>query len=284
MRISRAIFYKVGMYPIIDHYYEPLSNPRHLSRPLSDDRNLPAVDFNLEGQLELLKKFNFNAELSAIPFDQKAPLTFYYHNGSYESGDAEFLYNMVRHHKPKRIIEIGCGLSTLMIQQAAIKNKEENESNAIDHICVEPYEMAWLEQLPVNVKRSKVEDLPLDFFKSLNKGDILFIDSSHVVRPQGDVLFEFLEILPTLNAGVVVHVHDIFTPKDYPREWVVDEGKIWTEQYLLEAFLSYNSNFKIVGALNYLHHQHREALAAKCPILANEQDREPGAFWIEKIK
>ena len=283
MRISRFIFYKVGVFPIIDHYYEPLSNPRHLTRPLSDDRNLPGMDFNIAGQLDLLSKFSFNDELKSIPLKAGAPLTYHYHNGSYESGDSEFLYNMVRWHKPRNIIEIGCGLSTLMIQRAVAKNTEEDPARKTNHICVEPYEASWLEKLQVTVKRSKVEDLPLDFFGVLERGDFLFIDSSHVIRPQGDVLFEYLEILPVLKAGVIIHVHDIFSPKDYPREWVVDEGKIWTEQYLLEAFLAYNKSFRVIGALNFLHHHHRADLASKCPILANEPDREPGAFWMEKV-
>jgi len=75
----------------------------------------------------------------------------------------------------------------------------------------------------------------------------LFIDSSHIIRPQGDVLFEYLEILPILNAGVFVHIHDIFTPKDYLSEWILDGKVFWNEQYLLEAFLSFNTCFKIMG-------------------------------------
>jgi hypothetical protein len=143
--------------------------------------------------------------------------------------------------------------------------------------------MSWLEKLPVEVKRSRVEDLPIEFFSILQSGDILFIDSSHVVRPQGDVVFEYLQLLPLLRPGVIVHVHDVFTPKDYPREWVVNDVKIWTEQYLLEAFLTHNHAFEIIGAVNFLHHHHREALAKTAPVLAVESDREPGAIWIRKI-
>ncbi|MGH8229988.1 MAG: class I SAM-dependent methyltransferase, partial [Steroidobacteraceae bacterium] len=93
---------------------------------------------------------------------------------------------------------------------------------------------------------------------------------------------EYLEILPSLAAGVIVHVHDIFSPRDYPRGWVLGELKLWNEQYLLEAFLAHNRAWKIVGALNFLKHRHYEALARVCPYLSPE--REPGSFYIEKIE
>jgi hypothetical protein len=118
-------------------------------------------------------------------------------------------------------------------------------------------------------------------FESLASGDILFIDSSHVIRPQGDVLFEYLSILPRLSHGVLVHIHDIFTPKDYLTEWVVNERRLWNEQYLLEAFISMNRGFRVIGALNFLKHHHPDPLGAKLPVLRQElSQREPGSFWI----
>ena len=116
----------------------------------------------------------------------------------------------------------------------------------------------------------------------MQSNDILFIDSSHVIRPQGDVLFQYLEILPILNSGVLVHIHDIFTPKDYLDEWVFDYHRLWNEQYLLEAFLTFNQHYRIIGALNYLRHHHFEALASKCPVFARQDNREPGSFWLMK--
>src|SRR5690606_29222842 len=98
----------------------------------------------------------------------------------------------------------------------------------------------------VEVLRKKVEDIPLEYFRQLQPNDVLFIDSSHVIRPQGDVLYEFLELLPDLPSGVFVHIHDIFTPFDYPEDWVKDHVRLWNEQYLLEAFLSFNRDFRIV--------------------------------------
>lgn len=118
------------------------------------------------------------------------------------------------------------------------------------------------------------------FFQQLRANDILFIDSSHIIRPQGDVLFEYFEILPALNSGVIVHIHDIFTPKDYPAEWI-NKHMFWNEQYLVEAFLSFNTSFRVIGALNYLAHNFPKEFAAKCPIFSQEPN-EPKAFWLIK--
>ena len=123
--------------------------------------------------------------------------------------------------------------------------------------------------------------MDLGIFKSLNAGDILFIDSSHIIRAGGDVLFEYLTILPVLKRGVLIHVHDIFTPNHYLKQWTADGVNFWNEQYLLEAFLSCNPNFEIVLSVNFLKNSHYEALKNVCPIL--EEDREPGSFWMRRI-
>ena len=168
-----------------------------------------------------------------------------------------------------------------MIINALKANKREELLYKCEHICIEPYECKWLENVSVNVVRKKVEDVGVDFFKQLDRNDLLFIDSSHVIRPQGDVIVEFLEILPVLKSGVIVHVHDIFTPKDYWDDILVKDVRFWNEQYLLEAFLTFNKEYKVIGALNYLMHHHRDALTAACPILKEEKIlKEPGSFYM----
>jgi predicted O-methyltransferase YrrM len=279
MRVSKGIFAKIGVFPIRSHYYEPLFNTSYLTKSLRNDRLLPGIDFNTQEQLKILSQFDFNDELKQFPLDKNRKLEFYYHNDSFLSGDAEYLYNVIRFYKPTKIIEIGGGNSTLMAVNAIKKNK--NSDYDCKHLCIEPYEQSWLEQLDVTVVRQRVEEVDKDLFQSLNANDILFIDSSHVIRPQGDVVVEYLEILPILKSGVLVHVHDIFTPKDYLNEWVIDEVRLWNEQYLLEAFLSFNSQFSVIGALNFLTHHYPKELSDKCPILKNEiSGREPGSFWI----
>jgi hypothetical protein len=284
MPLSEKIFMSVGVLPVRDQYYQPLINPRkHLQHALDQPRTLPGIQLNREEQLKLVAQFHYQQELQALPQTKLANRPephFFYQNPSLCPADAEFLYSVVRHFKPKRIIEIGCGYSTLMALEAERKNKAENAADACSHICVEPYEMPWLEKLEVTVFRTKVEDQPVSFFSQLEAGDILFIDSSHIIRPQGDVLFEFLEILPTLKPGVLVHVHDVFTPRDYLKSWIYEEHNMWNEQYLLEAFLSFNNQFRIIGAVNLLKKEHRQQLDEKCPLTARFPDDEPGSFWM----
>src|SRR5687768_8102392 len=193
MPVTEGIFMRTGVLPVIDHYYQPLINPKkHLKKSLRDDRRLPGINWNIEEQLDLLNKFRFNEELNQIPLEKTNKLEFYFHNNSYLAGDAEYLYNIIRLKKPKKIIEVGCGYSTLMIQNAINKNKSEDGNYHCEHICIEPYEMPWLEQLNIIIVRKRVEDFDTKFFKQLNENDIFFIDSSHIIRPQGDVLFEYL--------------------------------------------------------------------------------------------
>ncbi len=272
---------KVGVFPIRNHYYEPQFDYRKQALPFSQDRLLPGIDWNVEEQLGILEKLSFSQELADIPSVESSTRQFDFNNGAFGSGDAEYWYQLIRLMKPKRIFEIGSGNSTLMAIRAVHKNREEDPTYKCKHICVEPYEMPWLEEAGVSVIRKKVEDVDLAFFTELEANDILFIDSSHVIRPQGDVLFEYLQILPTLNRGVIVHIHDIFSPKNYLEPWLVDEARFWNEQYLLEAFLSHNSSWKILGALNQLRHNHYDQLKEVAPFLT--PDRDPGSFYIQRI-
>lgn len=279
--LSKKLLYKIGVFPIIDHYYEPLFNMKKLKYSLREDRSLPGIDINEDEQVRFLSKFHYADELKIIPEKYESATKFWYGNGSYSHGDAEYLYSLIRQIKPSKIIEVGSGESTKIALMAVEKVKEENPAYVCDQICIEPYERPWLEQLPVIVLRKKLEDVDYSLFEQLSTNDILFIDSSHIIRPQGDVLKEYLEILPRLKTGVYVHIHDIFTPKDYKDDWIYDEVKLWNEQYLLEAFLTYNNNFKIIGALNFLRHKHYDLMKEKFPLMT--EDYEPGAFWMQKV-
>lgn len=271
----------VGVFPIRDHYYEPLFNPRFLARPLSDDRNLPGVDWNHEGQLALLESFSFHEELLQLNAADPNKPAFNLNNSMFGPGDAEYWYSLIRTKKPSRIIEIGSGNSTLIAARAIQKLKALDPRYACRHTCIEPYEMPWLEQVGVELIRKRVEEVGAALFADLAENDLLFIDSSHMIRPQGDVLFEFLELLPTLKRGVIVHIHDIFSPKDYPSRWVCDDVRFWNEQYLLEAFLSGNRDWQIIGALNFLHHHSPDQLSARCPNL--RPGNEPASFYIQRL-
>jgi hypothetical protein len=278
-RCKRALL-QVGVFPIRNHFYEPQFDHRDL-RPDSSVRALSGIDWNIQGQLQQLDAFVFADELADVPLNPQDTFTFYLNNERFEAGDAEYWYQLIRAIKPRRIIEIGSGYSTLMTVKAVRRNQHDDPDYRCQHTCIEPYEMPWLEATGASVIRKKVEDVELSLFSQLDQNDILFIDSSHIIRPQGDVLFEYLEILPSLHEGVIVHVHDIFTPRNYPGQWIREEVRLWNEQYLLEAFLTHNRQWKIIGALNYLRRNHYERLKAVAPFLT--PDREPGSFYIQRV-
>lgn len=279
LNLCRAVLMRIGVLPIRRHYYEPFTDEQMLRRPLDEDRSLPGIDWNIAEQLALLESFRYADELGHIATSTGDPAAFNIHNGQFESGDAEFLYQMIRSKKPRRVIEIGSGNSTLLARDALKRNRVEGLESY--HICIEPFEAPWLEQAGIKTLRQRVEDVDPAMFQQLEAGDLLFIDSSHIIRPQGDVLTEYLQILPSLRTGVIVHVHDIFSPRDYSRESVLKTMWLWNEQYLLEAFLSNNRSWKVIGALNLLMHHHYDALKAVCPFLT--PDREPGSFYLQKI-
>jgi len=279
---NTSVLKSIGVYPIRDHYYEPLFNDNLLRENLNEKRTLPGIDLRLEHQLTLLNQLRYQEDFEKFLAKQKlltAETGFSLKNGSFESGDAEFLFNFIRHTKPKRIIEIGCGSSTKVISAALAFNASETDAYAL-HTCIEPYEQPWLDSFP-NVKliRDIVENISLDTFENLGADDLLFIDSSHIIRPQGDVLREYLDIIPSLNSGVYVHVHDIFTPRDYREEWIRKKVRFWNEQYLLEGILSNNPSYETVAALNYLKHENFEAIKNVCPSLSEE--KEPGSFYFK---
>lgn len=276
---TRRILCLIGVFPIRNHYYEPLFDCSTLTKPLCKTRKLPGINWNSGEQLDLLSRFQFGGELDSVPVRKPDELAYYFNNPNFGPGDAEYWYNLIRYIKPKRIIEIGCGYSTLMAEKAIARNRESG--SACQHICIEPYEMPWLEQTGVEVIRRRVEEVDRSLFGSLSENDILFVDTSHIIRPQGDVVFEFLDLLPELKSGVIVHIHDIFSPGDYPAEWVCKYVRLFNEQYLLEAFLTFNDKYKIIGALNFLHLFHYDELKSKCPFLSPESG--PCSFYMQKI-
>jgi hypothetical protein len=272
----------VGVFPIIDHYYEPQFDLRNPGKAYSQNRGLPGIDWNITGQLDLLRDLSFTPELAQLESTRiEGVPPFSYQNTLFSYGDADYWYQLIRKFKPRRIFEIGSGNSTIVARLAIKKNCEECPDYVCKHVCIEPFENPWLAGAGVTLMRDVVEHVGVDFFAELEENDILFIDSSHIIRPQGDVLFEYLELLPSLKKGVIVHVHDIFSPKNYPEHWLAGDVKFWNEQYLLEAFLANNSAWEIIGALNYLYHQHHEELKPVAPILLPA--REPGSFYMRKV-
>jgi len=279
MPLNTRLLQSIGVFPIRNHYYEPQFDHRQL-KSLREPRHLPGLDFDLNRQLALLDKLNYQRDFQTFLTSQDVlpvDMRFIMDNGSFGPGDAEFLFNLLRYLKPVRVVEIGCGSSTKIISAALQLNKAE-QSFSPSHTCIEPYEQPWLDKFPnIRIERRKIEEMDLDWLEKLSAGDLLFIDSSHIIRPQGDVLHEYLSIIPSLASGVFVHVHDIFSPRDYPDAWIRENISFWNEQYLLEASLSNNAGYEIVAALNYLKHASYDSLKRICPSLRPES--ELGSFY-----
>jgi glycosyltransferase involved in cell wall biosynthesis len=283
--VVRGLLDRAGVTVVANHYHEPTYSAEHIFRDPDAPRVLAGIDWNLDAQTQLLAQFDFGAALHSLEGRRSRGRTFSYSNGYCGPGDAEALYCMIRHFKPRTIVEVGCGQSTVVAHFAIADAKAEDSRYSCRQICYEPFENPWLEDLGVEIKRELIEKSDLSLFRSLSAGDIVFIDSSHALRPMGDVEFEFLHILPNLPKGVIVQVHDIFSPRDYPAQWLNVERRFWNEQYLLEAFLSFNLEFEIICSLNHLMHLGSPQFKHAFPILA-ERGPDPfvGSFWFRRVK
>jgi len=256
------------------HFYEPIPDTRSLPETLwSQPSELVGIDMNDSVQLDLLRNHfpKFHDEYENFPAEpppgQRRP---------FRGVDVLVAYCMVRHFQPQLIIEVGSGWSSLVLGQAAAKN-----NNSV-LICIDPFLSDFVRKGFPGLQSSieeKVQDIDLEFFSQLGSGDILFIDSSHTVKIGGDVNYLFLEVLPRLRPGVIVHVHDIFLPFEYRRDWVLDEFRFWTEQYILQAFLTFNSEFEVLLANSYLNHYHQQDLKAAFPGLPSWAG---GSFWMRR--
>lgn len=234
-------FYSV--IPLIDNNYN------------NNDTKFIDLDFNEESHTIILNEIknyleNFDEEFGysdVINRQQNCKYTLM--NGNFEWMDARLLYYFLKKNKPKKIIEIGSGNSTLLIY-----NTKTIYNLDLEIICIEPYPSDYLINLhnlgEITLINNKLENIDLNIFKTLNENDILFIDSSHVVKLDSDVMFYFIKIFPLLNKNVLIHIHDIFFPYDYPLNWL-KEGRFWNEQYFLYIFLQYNTKFKIKFCNSY---------------------------------
>lgn len=284
---SFPIWQRMGFHITLTHFHEPVPNTRTLKDELwlkHDD--MVGVEINEEGQINLLSQFSskFKDEYEEFPrFKTPTPYQYYVNNGAFESVDGEILYCMIRHFKPRKIFEIGSGNSTYLAAQAVLKNKEENNHNC-DLTAFEPYPNDVLKTGFPGLSKlipEKIQDVSLSKFNELKENDILFIDSSHILKIGSDVQYEYLGILPRLNKGVIVHVHDIFLPAEYPKEWVLKDYRFWSEQYLLQAFLAFNNSFEVLWGGSYMHLKYPEKLENAFSSY-NRTSVWPGSFWMRR--
>jgi len=196
-------------------------------------------------------------------------------NKGFNPLDAAILYAMIRRNKPRRIVEIGSGMSTVVIL-SAIRDGRITSSLT----CIEPYLPDYLEQHRdeiTEIIEKPLQEVSPDLFTGLERDDVLFIDSTHVVRFDSDVVYEVLEILPQLKEGVIVHVHDIFFPDNYPENWLTRFRYFWAEQYMLQAFLCMNHSFKIEVPLHAV-----KNLVSLENFLENDETP-TGSLWMRRV-
>lgn len=277
-----------GVHVVPNHFYQPIPDTRTLPEELwSRPSEMPGVEMNEAGQLELLELFaaRYKSEYDALPRERTAvPHQYFVNNSAFETVDGEVLYCMVRHLRPRRVFEVGSGNTTYLSAQAALRNEAEG-APACELVAFEPYPNDTLRAGFPGLSRlvaTGAQEIPLETFAELGEGDILFIDSSHVLKIGSDVQYLYLEVLPRLRPGVHVHVHDIFLPAEYPRGWVMEERRFWNEQYLLQAFLAFNSAFEVRWAASYMHLRRPDRLEAAFASY-DRRGGAPGSFWMRRV-
>jgi Methyltransferase domain len=268
------------------HHYSPIVDPaeasRHLDRLATRGPQfaLPGIEVDRDRMFEEWR--TFLPFFATMPFDAspKDGLRYGFDNPAYSWGDGSIVHAMLRRCRPKRLIEIGSGWSSA----CAIDTIERFFETPCHVTFIEPYP-ELLDRLvgstALNVRRLNipVQQTPIEFFEELEAGDILFIDSTHVLRTGSDVCFELFEILPRLKPGVFVHFHDIFWPFEYPRNWAVDENRSWNELYALRLMLTNSPHWRIVFFNDYFYKIAQREIEATYPAFLNNPG---GALWLEK--
>lgn len=267
------------------HFYSPHPAIEDVERQYEKwqtaNRQTVGLNLNETGQLELLRQFS-TAPIRPPWQDKKSSaLLYYYDNPFFRNPDGLALFGFIQHFKPRVILEIGSGYSTACaIDSCAVLGLNTQVT------CIEPYPERLMDvcgtngQLPVKLHREKLQSIPIDIFLGLEENDILFIDSTHVAKFGSDVIYILFHILSALRRGVIVHIHDIFWPFEYPLDWF-REGRAWNEAYFMRAFLMYNDNFGILRFNSYLQVNHHAQLHGLFPHLSHETG---GSLWIRKEK
>lgn len=273
---------------VLRHYYSPIPDPADFGPGFWEEQSdLPGLTIDGAAGLQMLedifpKYLDEFRKRYAIDKPQGQTTAFYLINGVYMAVDAHAYYALVRAFKPARIIEIGSGMSTQLAVDALAENGNTGDAGTIT--AIDPHPSDFLRSVTsVNLQETKLQDVDLSLFSELDTNDILFIDSTHVLREGNDVQLEYLEILPRLSDGVLVHIHDISLPKRYPKVYF-DTGMYWNEQYLAQAFLAFNRRFKIIWAGNYMMLNFPEQMMSAFPEIADMRkvfpSSEPSALWM----
>lgn len=285
LKAELVVVKKYQKFVPLGHFYSPVpdldevgENAERIFSKVPTD--IPGISLNEQQQLALLKEFKIYYDELPFQPEKEGNLRYYFENPSYSYSDAIFLYCMMRHFKPKRIIEIGSGYSSC----AMLDTNELFFNGSVETRFIEPYPELLLsllnntDQDKIKIIAKRLQDVELDEFGTLQKNDILFIDSTHVSKVGSDVNRIFFDILPILQDGVLIHFHDVFYPFEYPQDWIL-EGRAWNEAYLLRAFLQFNSSFHIVLMNTFLEYFHVRIFQEEFPLCLKNTG---ASIWIRK--
>jgi hypothetical protein len=279
-----------GFLPLPVHFYSPVPDLADLKqRKIWDKKSaLTGIDFQPEQQIQLLRELGkkYGAECSWSPQPTGNPMDFHTENNSFSFGCAASLHSIIRNYRPAHIIEVGSGNSSRIISNALARNAEDG--TPAKYTIIDPYPAELIKTLPKvsRVISEKVEVTDIQRFEELGQNDILFIDSGHTVRAGGDVNFLYLDVLPRLAPGVIIHIHDINLPYEYSEKYFTNPAfrVFWTEAYLLQAFLCLNPHFEVLLGMHYLITDHQDTFCAAFPSYNPAVHKSTSvSFWIRRI-
>jgi hypothetical protein len=280
---ARAGAERIGLQVVPKTYYSPIPDLRALPADVWDRRSdLRGIHFDLDEQLAWIEEHLAEAmrEFAAPEHATGQPGEYALANESYGRVGADLLHGVVRGLKPKRIVELGSGHSTLIMAAAAERNRADGIETELR--TFDPFPGVARPGLPglAALEAVRAQDVPLEVFTSLRAGDVLFVDTTHTVKLDSDVNRIVLDVLPVLAPGVLVHVHDIFLPYEYPREWPERSGFHWAEQYLLQAFLAGNRDYEVLAGTFALCRDRPDEMARLAPTW--RPGATASAFWMRR--
>ena len=272
------------------HYYSPVPSLKDIAKrkaEIFEQDKIPAgIDLRESAQWALLQKFS--SYYKDCPFDfmqGETPALRYQSSGAwYRFSDVVFLYSMMRHFRPRRIIEVGSGASSAVMLDVRDMWFSPDE---LSLTFIDPHPQRLFRQMKkadfetCTVIERTIQQTDLTLFDSLEAGDFLFIDTSHVSKVGSDVNHLFFEVLPRIVSGVFIHFHDIFYPFELPKDWILKKKRFWNENYLLRAFLMYNAHYEVVMFNSFLHKQYFDFFEEQMPACLEDLDN-VGSIWIKK--
>jgi len=265
------------------HFYSPIVNIEDVrnrrGQIWSAELSSAGIDYRPKAHLEFIQN-DLTRHVTSYDYPQDGHDTdgFFEINPAFAGLDSRVLFTMLRKHRPHRMIEVGSGYSSLLTADVNVRFLR----GQMHFTCVEPNPLGFLQCRPgiTRLIPDIVQDVDVQIFRTLEENDIVFIDSSHVSKTGSDVNYMMFQVLPTLKKGVLIHFHDIFLPREYPMEWVLERRFSWNEQYLLRALLMHSNAFEVEFGCAYAVYAFPQALTTALggALLGG------GSFWIRKMR